>query len=81
MKLQGTVPMIQISIMMPASFLTDLDRIASKIHISRSRLIQNCVACGLSDAKALEKVGLADLAGFVRGFQDIGKEMLAHSLA
>ena len=66
----------QISITVNAEILEEADRLAEKIGIGRSQLINNVLAVGLGDVKLLEKVGLIDLAKAMRTFQvQVRKEL------
>ncbi|MCJ7789666.1 MAG: hypothetical protein MUP69_05705 [Candidatus Atribacteria bacterium] len=59
----------QIAITINAEVLTEIDRLALKIRLNRSQLINNILVMGVGDVKLLEKVGLIDLAHMVRNFQ------------
>lgn len=56
----------QIAISLEKSDLVKVDKIASKLGISRSALIRNLVKMGLDDAVVMNNVGVVDIMGAIR---------------
>lgn len=71
-------PKDQISITLDKAILEYLDKQAVRLHIPRSRLIENCILLAVDDMKLLEKLGLIDAAMIIRKVQDrLKKELKA----
>lgn len=60
----------KIAITIETEILKEIDRMAEKLDLNRSQLIENLLSIGLGDAKALEAVGLVDFARLVTRLKD-----------
>jgi hypothetical protein len=49
--------------------LKEVDRLAEKLKISRSQMIENAVGVAMIDAKIFDKLGVFDLAKMIRSIQ------------
>ena len=65
---------MKIAISMDDDLVKKLDEFSEKYGLNRSQLINNLVSTGLVDVKMFEKVGLMDLAIWIRNFQEKYKD-------
>jgi len=63
------IPKSMIAVTINPEVLKEVDRLALKMGLNRSQLINNILVMGVGDVKLLEKVGLIDLANMIRNFQ------------
>lgn len=59
--------------------VSELDRLATKLHMSRSRLARNLMECGLEDAKVMDLLGLLSLMHKIETLQEKWREKRANS--
>ena len=52
----------------------ELDRLAKKLHMSRSRLARNLMECGLEDARVMDLLGLLTLMHKIETLQERWRE-------
>ena len=60
----------KIAITIETELLKEIDKMAEKLELNRSQLIENMCSVGLSDAKVLKAIGFLDLAKLVVGAKD-----------
>jgi metal-responsive CopG/Arc/MetJ family transcriptional regulator len=60
----------KIAITIEAEILEEIDKMAEKLKLNRSQLIENVLSVGLSDARLLKKLGFMDLAKLVMKLKD-----------
>ena len=60
----------KIAITIEAEILEEIDKMAEKLNLNRSQLIENVLSVGLSDARFLKKLGFMDLAKLVMKLKD-----------
>jgi len=59
----------QIAITIDGDLLKYIDETAGKLGLTRSRLIENCLAMAVDDLKLLKKLGMLDAVRVIQGFQ------------
>jgi len=55
----------KIAITIESEMLEEIDKMAEKLKLNRSKFIENLLSVGLADAQVLKTVGLVDLAMLV----------------
>ena len=60
----------KIAITIETEMLEDIDKLAKKLDLNRSQLIENILSVGLADAQLLKSIGLIDLAKLLIRLRD-----------
>jgi len=69
----------KIAITIETEILEEIDKMAGEFNLNRSQFIENLLAVGLGDAKALKAVGLMDIAKLVVRVRDkLDKRLSRH---
>jgi metal-responsive CopG/Arc/MetJ family transcriptional regulator len=66
----------QIAITIDGDLLKYVDETAKKLGMTRSKLIENCLAVAVDDLKLLKKLGLIDAVRVIQSFQAKVKQEL-----
>jgi metal-responsive CopG/Arc/MetJ family transcriptional regulator len=61
-------PLVTITI--DADVLKFYDKLSDELHMSRSKLIENCLAMAVKDLKILKKMGFVEVVKLIDGFQN-----------
>lgn len=73
------VEAVSSGLLIPKDLCERLDRIASKIGISRSQLIRNLVEVGIEEVEAMDALGLIGMMNWMRAIQEKLHERVASS--
>ena len=60
----------KIAITIEAEMLKEIDKLAEKLELNRSQLIENLISIGVADAQVLKTIGLLDLGRLVVRVKD-----------
>ena len=60
----------KIAITIETEMLEEIDKLAKKLGLNRSQLIENILSVGLADSQLLKSIGLIDLAKLVIRLRD-----------
>jgi len=55
-----------VGVRMTESEVTELDKFADRLKLTRSQLIRNLISCGIDDLKLAQAFGLVSLVSFIR---------------
>ena len=61
---------VSVSVILDKKAVVEIDRIAKKIGISRSKMVRNLAYMGLDDAKMLNRIGIYDAIVGVRTLRE-----------
>ena len=61
---------VKIAISLEPEVLESVDRLAQKLDLPRSRMIENLLLCALDDVELLDSFGLFDLVLKARAFRE-----------
>lgn len=73
------VEAVSSGLLIPKDLCERLDRVASKIGISRSQLIRNLVEVGIGEVEAMDALGLIGMMNWMRAIQEKLHERVASS--
>lgn len=73
------VEAVSSGLLIPKDLCERLDRVASKIGISRSQLIRNLVEVGIGEVEAMDALGLIGMMNWMRVIQEKLHERVASS--
>ena len=66
----------KIAITIETEMLEEIDKLAKKLDLNRSQLIENILSVGLADSQLLKSIGLIDVAKLVIRLRDrVDKEL------
>ena len=60
----------KIAITIETEMLEEIDKLAKKLDLNRSQLIENILSVGLADSQLLKSIGLIDVAKLVIRLRD-----------
>ena len=63
-----------LSVLVPVSYIDEIDRIAAKMQLTRSELVRNIIDVGLDQVRVIDKTGAFGAVGVFRRLVDTLRE-------